>query len=721
VDQQGRLTAASNGAVVNLATETTGTLSVGNGGTGATTAATARTGLGLGLVENTALSTWPGSTNITTLGTVTTGTVPVARVTGLGSLASLSTINNSNWSGAALAVGNGGTGSTTQNFVDLTSGQTIAGAKVFSSTITGSVSGTAANVTGTVAVGNGGTGLTGVGGNGTVLTVVSGAPAWAAPAVGPWSISGSNIINGNAGYVEIANNLVLSNPTGGATAALQIWDLAGTTRTPFLHAYGSSNGLGGNNVFLGNGAGNFTLGSGATKNTGVGALALAGLNGGSDNTALGASALKGTQVGSYNVAIGSGAISGGSFSGSSNVVIGVAAGNNLFNGSSNLIFGYGAGQSITDGANNIVLGTSADTAPTLSNQIAIGYQAKTTKANQMVLGADGSDLSHPALVEVVPGGDNTTSLGTATNRWSALFLASPVAITQGGTGAISASAALNALLPSQTSNGGKFLTTDGGGSISWSSVTSWNTAGPNTTSGSLTITGTGGVSSGWSGFELDQFGGSGTPSGNDPFSISASQNIKATNFMAVSDARVKDVVGRSDGAADLANLQRIQITDYRYKDRVQYGDAVHKKVIAQEVEAVYPIAVKQTVDFLPNIYRMSAMVSYTGGRLTVAMAEPHDLQGGEIIRLIGENGALNLPVTEVLDGTHFVVANYPVSEEKVFVYGTQVKDFRVVDYEALGTLNISATQELARQMKALQDENAALKRDLAEIKALLKR
>lgn len=43
--------------------------------------------VGLGSVENTAISTWAGSINITTLGTITTGTVPVARVSGLGTLA----------------------------------------------------------------------------------------------------------------------------------------------------------------------------------------------------------------------------------------------------------------------------------------------------------------------------------------------------------------------------------------------------------------------------------------------------------------------------------------------------------------------------------------------------------------------------------------------------------------------------------------------------------
>jgi len=90
-----------------------GTLNVANGGTGLSTVsvgsylqgngagafvarmpAQVKTDLvlvkgdvGLGNVENTALSTWAGSSNITTLGTITTGTVPVARVSGLATVA----------------------------------------------------------------------------------------------------------------------------------------------------------------------------------------------------------------------------------------------------------------------------------------------------------------------------------------------------------------------------------------------------------------------------------------------------------------------------------------------------------------------------------------------------------------------------------------------------------------------------------------------------------
>jgi len=82
----------SGGAVTSSGTITLGgTLAIFNGGTGSITESGARFNLGLGSVENTALSTWAGSTNITSLGTITTGTFPYANLSGKPALATVAT------------------------------------------------------------------------------------------------------------------------------------------------------------------------------------------------------------------------------------------------------------------------------------------------------------------------------------------------------------------------------------------------------------------------------------------------------------------------------------------------------------------------------------------------------------------------------------------------------------------------------------------------------
>jgi uncharacterized protein YaiE (UPF0345 family) len=66
-----------------------------------------------------------GGTAVTTFSGGTTGLTPSTATSGAVTL------------GGTLAVANGGTGSATQNFVDLTNTQTVGGAKTFSSTVTG--------------------------------------------------------------------------------------------------------------------------------------------------------------------------------------------------------------------------------------------------------------------------------------------------------------------------------------------------------------------------------------------------------------------------------------------------------------------------------------------------------------------------------------------------------------------------------------------------------
>ena len=97
----------------------------------------------------------------------------------------------------------------------------------------------------------------------------------------------------------------------------------------------------------------------------------------------------------------------------------------------------------------------------------------------------------------------------------------------------------------------------------------------------------------------------------------------ANGFMAASDRRIKNVIGYSNPAVDLETLNNIKVTDYTMRDEVTNGKKQIKKVIAQQVQEVYPAAVKTSTvpQFIPNIYQAAKSYSIEGNTVMVSMTE----------------------------------------------------------------------------------------------------
>jgi hypothetical protein len=195
---------------------------------------------------------------------------------------------------------------------------------------------------------------------------------------------------------------------------------------------------------------------------------------------------------------------------------------------------------------------------------------------------------------------------------------------------------------------------------------------------------------------------------NQQLSIYAALDVSARQYYVRSDARIKKINGRSSGSDDLASLMGIEVTDYQFKDFALNGSGNQKKVIAQQVETVFPQAVSKSRDVVPDIYIKAAIKEGW-------IALQTDLKMGERVRLIAPEGEGIFEVLEVTNGT-FRTKFMPEGDE-VFVFGREVNDFRTVDYDAIAMLNVSATQQIKREkdaeIQALRDENAALRRELA--------
>ncbi len=244
------------------------------------------------------------------------------------------------------------------------------------------------------------------------------------------------------------------------------------------------------------------------------------------------------------------------------------------------------------------------------------------------------------------------------------------------------------------STGGKVVLQDSGGNVQIGSGSD--------TVAKLIVHG-GPVTSGLFGPYINSGGYAGAVShGGHQISIYASHSTWTGGTVIVtSDERTKRVLSRSDAVADLATLRGIEITNFKYKDAIAHGDAVHKKVIAQQVERVFPQAISLQTESVPDIYTKAV---YRDGWIQLA----NELKPGERVRLIDDKAD---GVYEVLEAKPdgFRTAFVPATDT-IFVFGRQVKDFRTVDYDAISMLNVSATQELAR-------ENDALKRRVAELEA----
>ena len=198
----------------------------------------------------------------------------------------------------------------------------------------------------------------------------------------------------------------------------------------------------------------------------------------------------------------------------------------------------------------------------------------------------------------------------------------------------------------------------------------------------------------------------GAVSGSQSISIRASGFVSAGfGYIVSSDERIKRILGQSNGTDDLGTLESIKITDYTMKDSVA-DNRIYKKVIAQQLEAVYPQAVTKSTGFIPDIYRLAQMDS---GFIILSTS----LKSGDKVKLILKDKTI---VTGVISAGEkgFSIAD-KISGE-VFVYGREVNDFRNVDYDAISMLNVSATQELARRLIAAETKNASLESTVNELK-----
>ncbi|MFL0206159.1 hypothetical protein V7S74_05350 [Aquirufa sp. 2-AUSEE-184A6] len=355
--------------------------------------------------------------NVKTSGTITAGDITYPNSDGLngqilttngsGTLTWVSPINSASSLAGIVPISSGGTGSSFQNFVDLTNNQSINGVKSFLSQV--SIPSLEFNNGAAIwALGGSGTGLNLLQGGccsrlivddlGRVAIGANYSPAYQLDVEGDARFTQDIKVNAiNVGKGAGTNNGVntaigyealAANTDGVYNSAFGFQVLTANTSGSYNHALGfqvlASNSTGNNNNAFGQAA--LTANTTGSDNIALGTSSLFRNTSADNNIAIGTQALGNSLTGSNNIAIGSQAIFANS-TGYNNSATGYQSLQQNSTGYNNTASGYRSLYSNTTGFNNTALGYSADVASDgLFNATAIGNGAIVSASNTIQLG-----------------------------------------------------------------------------------------------------------------------------------------------------------------------------------------------------------------------------------------------------------------------------------------------------------------------------------------------
>ena len=174
-------------------------------------------------------------------------------------------------------------------------------------------------------------------------------------------------------------------------------------------------------------------------------------------------------------------------------------------------------------------------------------------------------------------------------------------------------------------------------------------------------------------------------------------------ILITSDERMKKNIEDVNDDSALQKILLIQPKIFKYRDVLQYGTSNIYGFIAQQVKEILPEAVKSDNEsFIPNIYDVAKASSNI---ITTSNVNINNiLSTSNIIKYYDEDGkAYESQVKDIISSNMFEISD-DVSSSNILIYGSKVNDFHTLDNNYIFTLNVSATQELKRQIDIQQQQ-----------------
>jgi hypothetical protein len=174
--------------------------------------------------------------------------------------------------------------------------------------------------------------------------------------------------------------------------------------------------------------------------------------------------------------------------------------------------------------------------------------------------------------------------------------------------------------------------------------------------------------------------------------LKVDNSILADTLLTISDYRLKKDIVLSEEEADLQAVLDLPVKRFHYVDK---PDREHIGFIAQEVEAVAPVAVRTIRGPVPTVTSSAERVSDTVIRVETNYAE---IAKGDMLKIVVGGQDVIRTVTYVIGAE--VSLDSALPEGDVFVYGPMVDNLKLLDNDSLIPLAFNAIKKIHQQAGA---------------------
>jgi hypothetical protein len=188
---------------------------------------------------------------------------------------------------------------------------------------------------------------------------------------------------------------------------------------------------------------------------------------------------------------------------------------------------------------------------------------------------------------------------------------------------------------------------------------------------------------------------------NNVCSIFESSIWSKGNVASASDIRIKTNISNIDDDSALQKIMMIEPKTYNYIDPLRGTSNVYG-FIAQQIKEIIPEAVRIVNNIIPNIFAVCKCTSnlvYLNHSNIIQMLPYLNKK----ISIMDYNGNYDSYTLMKIDyDNNAIELDKMIMTEKVFVYGTEVDDFHILDKSYIFTLNVCATQTLSRELDLIE-------------------